>query len=1210
MAIYTIQGFDEAQILIEGGGSTLTTGSNFMIDPSWDYDTSRLTFVIDDEGTNLEGDSTNDEIGNDFTQNADIYDATGTLLTSGRIYAEQAAVFTAPDGATITLYVLEINGVVVGQVATAPLTPGVTYHVTSMPDVTDGPTYVSLASMSFDPDLANTIEGGDYNDSILAGAGDDTITTAGGNDTINAGAGSDTIYGGAGNDSIEYGTGGDEVHGGDGNDYIDDYAGSTGYVWNDTIYGDAGNDTIYSGYGNDYVDGGADNDTIFGEDGNDTLLGGTGNDWIEGGNGNDSIEGGAGTDVILAGAGSDTVRGGDGADSIAGNTGDDILYGDADADRFYFEANWGHDTVFGGTTTTAGGVDEDTLDFSYFSGVGGISVIFTDWEDGHADQGANSVQFDNIEAIYGSSLGDTINAGADGSGLTLDGAAGNDSIIGGSSHDLIRGGTGDDTIYSGMGQDTVYGGDGNDYIDDLSGVQTATWANYVDAGSGNDTVYTGGGSDTIYGGDGDDRLYGEAGDDLIYGDAGNDTIDGGAGNDTIDAGDGDDSVWANSGDDLITGGAGNDTLHGAAGSDTLSGGTGLNELHGDDDADTFLLGFGDGATSIYGGEGGTDSDTIILSGAGATVTWTGWETGTITYDGDPAVHYFWEIEQVIGTDFADSFDASTALDGVDIDAGGGSDVIIGSDYGDSISTGSGADTVTGGDGNDTILTVSGNDVVDGGLGDDSIHGGSGNTTLSGGDGNDTIIGGTGSNDISGGTGDDLLIASTTTGKDTLDGGDGADTIQGGPGDNAILGGAGDDSITTGDGADTVDGGAGADTITAGAGANSIAGGDGNDSITGGSEAETLAGDAGNDTIAGGAGNDLIWGGADDDVLSGDDGDDTLIGGTGSDTMTGGAGADTYTFADGDGADFIADFDLSYAGSLTTDQLDVSGLQDFSANPVTTWDVSVTQDGSGNAVLGFPDGTTVTLLGITKDSVDSAPVLHAMGIPCLVAGSRVATPRGPVPVERLKPGDLVNTRAGPPLPVIWAGSRHVSPKMMHDDPNLLPVEIAAGRLGNAQPVRLSALHGVFVPEGAAGALARAGHLAACGWGGARRMRGAVRHDEGVTYHHLFLPHHALIAVEGLWVESFWPGVQGLRSLDRAAQVDLIRAMPRLAGVLWGDAAPDQVYSRPAAKFLRRREIDRRACVLWSRSACDMAYFDGFVSKPVAPVPTFRLAGNDS
>ncbi|SOC04781.1 Hint domain-containing protein [Rhodobacter maris] len=894
MTTWTIQGFSGSDLIIAEGGSTLSVGSNFMLDPTWDASTDATSYTFTDpDDTNLSGDNLNNEHGNDGNQTINVYDSSGTLIHSGQVYIEDSAVFTAPDGSSITLYTLEVNGVVVGTVTSAPLVPGVTYHVTAINDVTTGPLYTALASTTYDPDLANTVTGGDYADSITGGAGNDTITT---------GAGSDTIDGGTGNDSIQFGTGGDSVHGGDGNDYIDDYAGSTGYVYNDTLYGDAGNDTIFAGSGNDYVDGGADNDNIYGEDGNDTLLGGAGCDWIEGGAGADSIDGGTGTDIILGGDGNDTIHGGDGADYLAGNTGNDVLYGEADADRFYFENGWGSDTVYGGSTTTAGGVDLDTLDFSYDT-VSGVSVTFTDWEDGTATDGTSTVTFDNIEGIYGTAFGDTINASADGSGLTLDGQAGNDSIIGGSGDDCILGGAGDDTIFSGFGNDTVYGGDGNDSIDDKSGVLAETYTNYVDAGAGNDTVFTGGGSDTILGGEGDDQLHAEAGDDLVYGGAGADTL------------------WGNEG----------------------------------------------------------------------------------------------------------------------------------------------ADTLWGGDGADSIL---------GGIGDDLIYG-----------------------------------------------------------------------------------------------------------------------EAGNDTITGGDGADSISGGADNDVITGDLGDDTLAGGTGADTLTGGTGADTYVMSDGDGADTVTDFDMTMVSGLTTDQFDVSGLKDAEGNPVNVWDVTVDSDEQGNAVLFFPDGTSVTLIGVSKTSVNTAPMLHAMGIPCLVAGSPVATPRGPVAVEQLVPGDLVITASGAAEPVLWTGARAVTAAEMAADPRLLPVEIGAGRLGNAAPVRLSALHAVHVPA-RGGALARAGHMAATGWGGARILHGLARQEAGLRYHHLLLPRHALISVAGLWVESFWPGRQGLAGLDPASRTRLIRARPQLAQVLWGGASVAACYSQPAAPFLRRREIDRAACSNWSLLAREKPHSDGF------------------
>ena len=1051
MTTWTIQGIIGAQILVEGGGTTLSVGSKFMVDPTWDYSTSRQTFVFTDDDSNLAGDTNflADEIGNDSNQTVSVYDAAGTLIDSGRVYAEWSATFTAPDGTSITMYILEIDGRVVGEVTTAPLVPGVTYTVTATDDPSTGPAYSALASMAFDPDLTNSITGGDYGDSILAGAGNDSIYTR---------AGSDTIDGGTGDDWIEFGTGGDSVHGGDGNDRIDDYNGSSGYVWNDTIYGDAGNDTIYAGAGNDYIDGGADNDLIMAEDGADTVWGGDGADTIFGSNGGDQIHGGDGADSLAGEGDNDSIWGDAGADTIDGGAGNDSLWGGADADVFRFWGAWGADTVWGDSL----GNDEDMLSFAFASAP--VSVTFNGSEDGTASSGTNTVAFDNIEGVYGSNYADTINAGADASGLMLDGRGGNDSLFGGSGDDSILGGLGDDTIYSGLGNDTVLGGDGNDLIDDLAGVRAETFANTVDAGTGDDTVFTGGGADTIWGGTGNDQLHAEAGDDLVYGDAGVDTIDGGDGNDTIWGGDDGDSVWGNSGDDLIYGEAGNDTLLGMAGNDTLSGGTGSDLLDGGDDADTFLFPFGVGASSIYGGEGGFDADLVSLSGASAWVTWTGFESGTITYTGSPSTHYFWDIETVTGTDQADVFDAAAAATGVTLEAGAGDDQITGSDYADSLAGGLGTDTILGGAGNDTLLAEGGGDLLDGGAGADWLDGGAGDTTLMGGVGNDTLVAGGGTNWLIGGEGDDSLVGSTDATDETLDGGDGADTILAGDGDNQITAGQGDDRITTG------------------------------------------------------------------------------------------IGADTLMLADGFGHDFITDFDISpidaQPNAPTTDRLNVAALHDALGDPLKVWDVAVSDDGLGNAVLTFPDGSSLTLLGISPLTASETPMLHAMGIPCIVAGMRVATPRGAVAVETLGPGDLVCTRHGPPLPVLWAGRRVVTAAQMRADARLLPIEIAAGALGRHAPVRLSALHGVQVPEGAAGALARAGHLAATGWGGARVLRGLARQGAEVSYHHLLLPRHALISVEGLWVESLWPGGQALAGFDAAARAGVIRAIPALASAVWG------------------------------------------------------------
>jgi len=66
-----------------------------------------------------------------------------------------------------------------------------------------------------------TLEGGDGDDTITAGAGDDVLLGGNGNDRLIGLAGDDLIDGGAGDDSVTGGLGDDILNGGDGTDTID-----------------------------------------------------------------------------------------------------------------------------------------------------------------------------------------------------------------------------------------------------------------------------------------------------------------------------------------------------------------------------------------------------------------------------------------------------------------------------------------------------------------------------------------------------------------------------------------------------------------------------------------------------------------------------------------------------------------------------------------------------------------------------------------------------------------------------------------------------------------------------------------------------------------------------------------------------------------------------------------------------------------------------
>jgi hypothetical protein len=82
------------------------------------------------------------------------------------------------------------------------------------------------------------------------------------------------INGGNGDDTLIAGRGDQILDGGAGNDFLSGYG---------------GNDELYGGYGNDVLIGDQGADELYGEDGDDILIGGTGDDLINGGPGNDTF---------------------------------------------------------------------------------------------------------------------------------------------------------------------------------------------------------------------------------------------------------------------------------------------------------------------------------------------------------------------------------------------------------------------------------------------------------------------------------------------------------------------------------------------------------------------------------------------------------------------------------------------------------------------------------------------------------------------------------------------------------------------------------------------------------------------------------------------------------------------------------------------------------------------------------------------------------
>lgn len=359
----------------------------------------------------------------------------------------------------------------------------------------------------------------------------------------------------------------------------------------------------------------------------------------------------------------------------------------------------------------------------------------------------------------------------------------------------------------------------------------------------------------------------------------------------------------------------------------------------------------------------------------------------------------------------------------------------------------------------------------------------------------------------GGTAVDLASSSfignatnTNTGNDLLQGGAGLDTI---------FGEAGDDTLTGGTGADSLDGGNGNDNLS---------GDDDTDVLRGGAGADTLSGDAGDDSLFGGDGNDLLNGGAANDTLTGDAGADTLIGGADRDLFFGG-------FSDAiDGSEAGDDFDtldLRAYGKTRTDVLFGGGNNE--SGSVNIYDVS-------NNLIG-----TLTFANIENI------------IPCFTPGTRIATDRGDVPVEYLRPGDLVVTRDNGLQPLRWVGRRDLDKDDLQANPALQPILIRKGTLAPCQPVRdmqVSPQHRMLVANafaemlfGEEEVLVAAVHM--LGLPGVARQAA-----QAVSYIHIMCDAHQIILADGAWSESFQPAGRMVQAMPSAQQAELLALFPDL------------------------------------------------------------------
>ncbi len=261
------------------------------------------------------------------------------------------------------------------------------------------------------------------------------------------------------------------------------------------------------------------------------------------------------------------------------------------------------------------------------------------------------------------------------------------------------------------------------------------------------------------------------------------------------------------------------------------------------------------------------------------------------------------------------------------------------------------------------------------------------------------------------------------------------------------------------------------------------------------------------------------------------------------------GGDPDVFADGDpGGHEIIDGGGIVANGTGVESESILTFQQIDAddNPIgDPIEITVySQNGNFNNIWGF--GTDTALIpGARYEKVagqNAGASAYADFVTCFVTGTLIATVDGEVPVETIKPGDMVLTQDLLARPVRWVGRREVVPTGA-----LAPVRIEAGVLGNRRDLVVSQQHRIHMSDFRAGLMFDSCDVLVPAKALVGEVPGIIFDTSfwRTTYCHLLFDRHELVWSEGILTESFHPGETALDALTEPVRHELQTIFPDLA-----------------------------------------------------------------
>lgn len=192
-----------------------------------------------------------------------------------------------------------------------------------------------------------------------------------------------------------------------------------------------------------------------------------------------------------------------------------------------------------------------------------------------------------------------------------------------------------------------------------------------------------------------------------------------------------------------------------------------------------------------------------------------------------------------------------------------------------------------------------------------------------------------------------------------------------------------------------------------------------------------------------------------------------------------------------------------------------------------------------------------------------------GVICFAEGTSILTPRGPRRVEDLCEGDQICTKDDGAQEILWKGSRRMSGARLYAMPELRPVRLKAGALGEDRPeddLIVSPHHKVLLQGDVARALFDTPEVFVAARDLINDRSISVDHSlRSVTYVHLLLPRHQVVWANGVETESFHPASTALETIlpDERARLSKIAPYIEADPAQYGDAARRQLTDQEAA-----------------------------------------------